>query len=330
MIKGSNRNKRFGRRMAFLVMTIVMIAAYTACGAATEAMDMVVSSSAQTKPQNGYYTDSAAGGLIYESAGDYELKMETAETGKVISADVQQEVILDERKLIKTVDMTVETKEYDTLMAELKNKVSAIGGYIERMDSYNGSKYSGYRNTRSASMTIRIPKDKLDAFVEAVSGISNVVRRSDNVEDVTLSYVDMESRRNALKTELDRLLELLAKAQTINEIITIEDRLSTVRYQLESMESQLRKLDNQVDYSTIYLNINEVQELTPVNAKTPGERIGTGFVDSLRDIKDDMVEFVIWFVVNIPYFVIWSVIIVLTVVITKVFWKKKKAKKEKE
>ena len=87
-----------------------------------------------------------------------------------------------------------------------------------------------------------------------------------------------------------------------------------MRYQIESMESQLRTFDNKVDYSTVYLNIEEVQELTPVEEETVLERIVGGFVDNLRDIKDGAVEFFIWFVINIPNFIVWIIIIVIVVI----------------
>lgn len=316
-------------RLTLALILAMMMFCWPACGGAStnEAYDMVTGSGATT---DGYYNGAMDSGLIVESTGDYNYKADDAyvEEGQKPSAEAPKEnTVFDERKLIKTVDMNVETKEYDKLMTELKDKVSELGGYIERMDTYNGSSYSHYRSSRSASLTIRVPKDKLNSFVDTVSGISNVVRRSDNVEDVTLSYVDMESRRNTLKTEQERLLTLLAQAESIDDIITIEDRLSTVRYHLESMESQLRTIDNQVDYSTVYLDISEVQELTPVQEQTAFERIVEGFVESLHDIGDGAVEFAIWFIVNIPYFVVWGVIIAAIVVIVKVCRKRSRAKK---
>ena len=108
-------------------------------------------------------------------------------------------------------------------------------------------------------MTVRIPAQQLDAFLSSVSEVSNVISRNDSVSDVTLQYVDMESHKKALTAEQDRLLELLEQAESVEDIITIESRLSDVRYQIESMESQLRTLQNQVSYSTVYLDIQEVE-----------------------------------------------------------------------
>ena len=216
------------------------------------------------------------------------------------------------------------------LLTSVENKVTELGGYIESLDAYNGSMYHSYRSTRNANLTIRIPKEKLDEFLNTVSDIGNVTNRSENVQDVTLTYVDMQSHRDALRTEQERLLQLLEQAESIEDIITIEQRLSDVRYQLESMESQLRSYDNQVDYSTVYLYINEVEVYTPVEEETVWERISTGFADSVRDIGEAAKEAGIWFVIHIPYLVIWAIVIVIIVLILKKLKKRTKRIKEEE
>lgn len=68
--------------------------------------------------------------------------------------------------------------------------------------------------------------------------------------------------KKALETEQERLLALLEKAENVEDIITIENRLSDVRYELENYESQIRLLDNQIDYSTVYVDISEVSRVT--------------------------------------------------------------------
>ena len=160
------------------------------------------------------------------------------------------------RKLIRNASLSVETKEFDAFLASVEEQVIALGGYIESMDTYNGSRYS-YTQYNSAvkhsNLTARIPQKNLNQFLDAVSEAGNVTNRNESVEDVTLTYVDMESRKKSLQTEMDRLQEFLEKAETLEDIITLEDRMSTVRYQLESMESQLRTYDNMVDYSTVHM-----------------------------------------------------------------------------
>lgn len=312
---------------AGLLLAAVLCAGCGSAGYDSTSFDMNTATASQSAQSlNGF---DSFGGASYESApaeaGSFDMKG-SAESGSVESAD--NGVVSDGQKLIRTVNLSVETKEFDKVISSLNTQIKQLGGYIESMETYNGSQYSSYRRERYASMTIRVPKTQLDGFLETVSGICNVVRQSESVDDVTLSYVDMESRRNTLRTEQERLLGFLEQAQSIEEIITIEDRLSNVRYQLESMESQLRTIDNQVDYSTVYLDISEVKELTPVVEQTVWERISSGFVESVRDVGDGAVELCIWFLVNIPYFIIWAAVITVVVLIIKKLRKNKKKKKD--
>ncbi len=314
------KNKGLRNRLAAVLVSAGVFFSFAGCGSA-EINGLSVSDT--TASFDSAKTEAAVGGEYYSEDyyDDAGMEYSTAET------TAENETFADtDRKLIKTVDMQIETKEFDMVVASLEDKVSELGGYIESMDTYNGSKYTHYTSERNASMTIRIPQEKLNDFLNVVSEISNVVRRSDNVEDVTLSYVDLESHKKVLQAEHDRLLELLEAAETIEDILTIESRLSDVRYQLESMESQLRTYDNKINYSTIYLDIDEVEVLTPVAEESIGQRISSGFAESLQDIGEDFVEFVIWFVVNIPYLVIFAIVIVVIVLIFKALIKRAKAK----
>ena len=177
-------------------------------------------------------------------------------------------------------------------------------------------------------MTLRIPQQSLDEFIGSISDLANVVSRSESVNDVTLQYVDMQSHKESLQVEQKRLLELLEQADDLEDIITLEDRLTKVRYQIESMESSLRTFDDQVDYSTVYLRIDEVKIYTVVEEEeeTVWERMTHGFMDSLEDVKDGFVNFGVWFVVNIPYLIIWAVVITVICLVLRRITKGKKGK----
>lgn len=319
------------KKAAVVFWSVCMAAALAGCGSSSKhSMDTAVSVSKQEMATNG----SASLWSDYGYAESIEKEMDIMDSAGTEAGVIAGQVTVDERKLIKTVDMNVETRKFDELMSSIQSQVKTLGGYIESMNTYNGSSYSGYRATRNADLTLRIPKAKLDTFLNAVSEACNVVRCSENVEDVTLTYVDLESHKEALGTQQSRLLELLEKAESIEDIIVIEQRLSEVRYQLESMESQLRTYDNQVDYSTVYLTVDEVEIYTPVEKETAWERISAGFMESLDNIGNGFVEFGIWFVIHIPYLALWAVFV--TVFVLFVLWlirhstKQPQSKSEKE
>lgn len=236
------------------------------------------------------------------------------------------------RKLIKTVNISAETEDFDALVPSLQNQVEALGGYIESISVYDvGSYYVEEREVkqRCANLTARVPKEKLDGFLSQVGEQTNVTSRSESVEDVTLQYVDLESHKKVLLTEQERLLELMEQAENVEDIIAIEGRLSEVRYQLESMESQLRTYDNQIDYSTVYLNIQEVRKYSAPQTATVWQRIESGFVKSLEDIGFGVRDVAIGFVIDIPYIVLWIVLIAMAVLVVRILWKVWKKRREK-
>ena len=211
------------------------------------------------------------------------------------------------RKWIVTIDLDAETDDLDSLLSGLNQKIADLSGYVESQYIHNGTtRYQ--QNYRRANMTIRIPANRADDFVGHVDGVSNVISNNKQMEDVTLTYVSTESRMKALQAEETRLLELMAQAQTMKDLLEIESRLTDVRYNLERITSQLRVYDNLVDYATINLSVSEVKKFTPTEERTAWQRIGDGFVDSLRNVGNGTVEFVIWIVVNLPYLVIWGVL----------------------
>ena len=288
------------RKWLCAVLAVVLVLGLYGCGAASKATDSAAA-------ENGYYAESA----------DEVLYSDTEMDGSA--------ALPESRKWIITVDMDVETEDLDALLSALGEQIEAMEGYVEAQRVYNGSSYSS-RRYRSASMTVRIPADRVDSFTEQVAGVSNVVSRNKDLQDVTLSYTATESRMNALQAEEARLLELMAQAEDMSDLLEIESRLTDVRYELESVTSQLRLYDNQVDYATIYLSIDEVQEYTVVEEETLWQRISGGFVSSLKGVGNFFVELFVWLVTKLPYIVVFGVLGAgVVVLVRKVVKKKKKA-----
>ena len=332
---------------AILAITTVM----TACGGSKSAYSETAAGAPAAAMEEIAYDDAAystgasydGGVILNESAKSVSYGYETAEAaaGEPISEEtyVQEGGGQDaaaspqtSRKLIKTVNIHAETEDFDTLVPNLQRQVETLGGYIESISVYDvGSYYLEEREVkqRSADLTARVPKEKLDGFLAQVGEQTNVTSRSENVEDVTLQYVDLESHKKALLTEQERLLTLMEQAESVEDIIAIEGRLSEVRYQLESMESQLRTYDNQIDYSTVYLSIEEVRKYSPPQTATVWQRIENGFMKSLEDIGFGIRDLAIGFVIDIPYIVLWIVLIAVAVLVARILWKVWKKRRAK-
>lgn len=230
------------------------------------------------------------------------------------------------QKFIITMDIQAEAEDLDAALSAVTEKAGALGGYIEDQSQYNGSLYSG-RRYRSASLTVRIPAEKLEEFTAAVENAGNVVSSSRSTQDVTLEYVDTESRITALKTEQARLLELMDEAATMSDLLEIESRLTDVRGELEQYTSRLKVLENQVDYATVNLDLTEVTEYTPVAEKTRLQKIKDGFVDSIGGVWNGILDFVSLVIIDLPYLVVFGLVLwAVIALIRRRIRKRKKAK----
>lgn len=287
----------------------------------------------------------------YAAAGNHEAALEDSSTDSG-SAELSQEAVLSqevsnpatnpartsdetspapvERKLIRNVSMNLETREFDALTKSISDAVTFFGGYIEQADVSGNSLYwSGERSSRYSNITARIPENKLDAFLTEVSSQGNVTYKNESVQDVTLQYTDITSRKKTLQMEQERLWELLEKAESVDAVIALEARLSEVRYQLESIESQLRTLDNQIVYSTVYLSIQEVQVLTSTDPDTIPVRIQKGLSRSFNTLKISSVDFLVWFISSLPILAVFAVLVFIAVIILKKPLKRRKTRKQK-
>ncbi len=227
-------------------------------------------------------------------------------------------------KIIRTFYMDVETQEFDALITRLDSEIGRLNGYVET-SKISGRSFYDREGARVASITARIPRAKVDEFVNAVDENANVINKQESTENVTLEYADIESRKKSLQIEQERLFVLLEKADTLDSIVTLESRLSEIRYQLQNYETTLRTYDNKVEYSTVSLSIQEVEKLTPsVEIKqSVGTRIKNGFSNTMYQISEGLQNFLVWFVVNLPYLLIWTVIIAAIILISRRIYKKK-------
>jgi hypothetical protein len=237
-------------------------------------------------------------------------------------------VMPENQKLIRTVYMDAETLDMDPLMGWIDSRVASLGGYFEQ----KAIRRSGSRNDGSyykyADLIIRIPAENLDQFTDQVGEKANVTSSSESTENVTLQYVSTKSRVEALETEQKRLLELLENAESMEDLLTIEERLTDVRWELENYASQLRLLDNQVNYSTVYLNIWEVDEPTVIVERTTWQKIGDGFTKNAGNMWDGLVNTFVWILTVIPYLVPLALIGGVVLLVLKLTLRRKKKEKK--
>lgn len=248
-----------------------------------------------------------------DGAYDYPEKNETETvTGEAgdLSANLTDSALETTRKIIRRVEMEVQTKTYDALLTHIEEKLVVCGGYVESSRENN-------RDSRYAQLILRVPAEKLREFTDAVEEQGTVVSSRVGTEDVTLEYVDIESRIKALKAEQTSLLAMLEKADNLSDLLTIQSRITEVTAELESYESRLRTYDSLVAYSTITMDIYEVERVEQVEELSAWEQIGKNLTTNLEDIGNGFVAFFVFFVSALPYLLLLAIPVVIVVLLVR-------------
>lgn len=278
--------------------------------------------------------DVATNEVGYASAASFEQEQgaseDVADTGEGMKENEGEvKAPNTSQKLIRYLDYTIETKEFDTFVQELGELVSTAKGYVEQSEVSQDEAQSYAQGKRYASYTLRIPADGLEAFKQELQEKGTITRQSERVEDVTLNYVDVESHITALKTEQDSLLKMLEQAETIETILAIQNQLTQVRYQLESYESQKRTYDNDINYSTVYVYVQEVERESQ-NTDTYGGELLEKLSGNFHGILTGLRSFSLWFLGAMPYWILLGLLFLIFWVVYKKATKKKRKAHDKE
>lgn len=231
------------------------------------------------------------------------------------SADMLTDIsatVTTDRKIVKTASLSIKTRDYDALMADILQKLEKYGGYVEQSQEYNYD----YANGRNASMNVKIPADKLEIFIEELSLTATVISKSISSEDITDSYIDVESRINALETEEKTLLGILEKAESLADVIELQGRISEVRAELESMKAKKLSYDGMVAYSGVSIDISEVERVVEGDDTFFGE-VKERLLNNLYDLSDFLRELAIGFISSLPYLALAAIGGVIVIVIIK-------------
>ncbi len=312
-------------RIAALALALLLTVSLIGCGAATEqnakydsAYSYSVEREAMEAPMEMAMDMDASG------YADYDLYNKTE-----APAEAKPQNDVAQRKIIRNANLGYETKEYDDFIAKLTQCIAVHNGYVESSESSGNGLYSS--RSRSAYLVARIPADEYDNFMTDAGTLGTQTYKSENANDVTMNYVDTESHIRALQSEYDALLEILDKAESLDDVLALQSRISEVNYQMDSYKSQIRKYDDLIAYCTVRISVSEVIRETKVEkAMTFGERISSGLSDTFYDIGVGASDFAVWFVTNLPYLIIWAIIIVAVVLIIRAIVKKSKKKKNEK
>ena len=291
------------------LIAILMLSALASCGASKEMVnDAYVGESAPSKGE-GFDSSTASGSLPSLIDGEYE------------------------RKIIKTANVSAETKEFDSAISYLETLCKAKGAYIES-SSVRGKSINSKYNYRYANYTIRIPAEKLDEFTSELGGTLNIISSSSNADEVTSTYYDIKSRIEVLelqKTSLQEMYDNFTDYKDINSLLSLQDKLFDVIAEIEAYQTRIKLYDDQVAYSTLHLTISEVVDYTEdTEDDTFFEKLGDAFVGGWNVFIDILSGLSVALAYILPELVVGGIILTLVLFLTRKKRQEKRAKKNEE
>jgi len=264
-----------------------------------------------TFSEESYVAESAGANSVSRKDTDSDSNVEKSET----------------RKLIRTVDLSAVTKEFEPCVMDIETKIIELGGYVESSNVYYGQEE--YSSNRRYTVTARIPDEKTDEFLSSGFAKAHITDISQDIEDVSMKYSDIEARLKTLRTEEERLRVLMEKAEDIDTVLSIEERLSEISYQIESNATQLKYYDNKVSYSTVYAEIKESKTVIETPEAGYFEKLSTEFRNNTDAYVDHLKDISILILSNIVRIIV-TVSLVAAAVILIIYLSKKSRKKKED
>ena len=225
-------------------------------------------------------------------------------------------------KIIYTVNADIETVNFEESIAMVNTLMQRYGAFVEN-SSVSGvnhaAQFHGWQTFRNAWFSIRVPVGNLNAMSSSLDSIGNVTHLGNHATNITSQFIDTQSRLNSLTIQEERLLDMLRLADDVPDLIAIEERLGDVRHQIESLTTTINNWQNQIDFSTVTLNINEVEQLTeqPLIHRTYWQRIGDGFMSTIRGIGNFFSNAFMWIIISAPVLIILAILAIVIIIIIK-------------
>ncbi len=317
------------KRVQGICLLLILIMVFTACGKKDSMKSEMAPTFGATNTDEASGTDSGDGSISYGDKQDSDAKgsedgasTDDNKTGSDVKT-TKLGTTQSNDKIIYKYNLELETKDFDQFLEDTNKNIQTLGGYIEN-SQVGGKSYNEDNVTRTGNIVARIPSNQASRFLDYIKKAANITNSEQSSENVSLQYVDAQSRLDTLKIEQDRLSDILKNTKDLDSIVTLESRLTDIRYEIEKYQSQLRVFDNQVEYSYVTLSIQEVQHISKVVEKKPTffSRISNGLSENLRDVGNGFQSFLVWLIVSLPYFLIWGVIILAITLIVRAIVRK--------
>lgn len=291
------------RAFALIAAAMLLAGALCGCGASAGGTDAAAAEEMSVEAE-GYTLDSVS---TSSAAARYAGAEETQSAG---TQDA-------EAKIIYTAQLDMETTEFDGAVAALAALTEECGGYYESSQVSDWG--SGYRY---ASFSVRVPAENYRDFLSRAGELCHVLSTYEYADDISEVYYDTAGRLETQQTKLARLQELLAQAESMEDIITIESAISETEEEIESLSGTLRRYDSQVSYSTVTISLDEVYKLSNVEEPAVGfwAKLGAAFASGCRGFADSVESLLL----ALAYGWVWVLLLAAAVTVTVILCRKRK------
>lgn len=257
------------KRFFLVVLALITVFAFCSCGSGKQA-------SSRDEPTSVIRPNSGA--MYSDKTSSESYSIENGYDSEIMKSDVSDY----SRKIIKHQYLTVETLTFDEALSKIDALVAELGGYYASTDVSNGSvyEYGYYYESRHAQLSIRIPENNIDKFVKAISSTDafNVTKSSLSTEEVTDTYYDLKAQLDALMDQEARLSAMMNEAKNLSDMLAVENKLTSVRREINSVSSKIQYYDKAVAMSFVDIKLNEVKKYEPTKEKTFFDKVGEAFV----------------------------------------------------
>lgn len=260
-----------------------------------------------------YDTYTSDVGYSEEAGSGVRTMMVSAANDAMPETASAKSAVAEDKKIIRNVSLTIKTSAYDDSMASLTALLSQYGGYLE-----SSSEYTNSRDLRTASLTLRIPADSLDAFLSGTGELGRITSRNMSSTDVTASYQDTAARLENQKLLLARLQALTDTAGDLSDLLALETQLADTQYNIEQLESALADTDQQVNDATVRVTLNEeAQPDLRDETVSLGERIRGALSTGWNAFVSFLQDCVVFLTAALPFIAIVAVMAIVIIIIRK-------------
>lgn len=313
------------KRKTFAVCLAALMLALAGCGGGNSGS---YAGGGNAMPSSSAATDDSGGFWDMGNNGAYAPDIPSAPAGEAQISSIYQN---PGAKLIRRAEFSIQTEQFDESVAALNQLTADCGGYFEMASVYGGGRRDANAN-RWGEYTVRIPAEKYSQFFSGAGELGYVTSRTESSEDVGEQYYDTEARLKTQRTKQERLLALLERAESMEDIISLESALSEVEYQIEQYSSTLNRYDALIGFSTFTILLNEVGQVTQEVGETASlwARMAAGVRSSFRSLVWGGRDFLIWASYNLFLLIILATVVFVVVVVGKRKWKSARKRNEKK